>query len=30
MVAAGAAICLVIPFLTPVRRLETLPREAAG
>jgi hypothetical protein len=25
MVAAGAAICFVIPFLAPVRRLEALP-----
>jgi Major Facilitator Superfamily len=28
MIAAGAAICLVIPFLGPVRRLEALPHDA--
>jgi len=28
MIAAGAVICLVIPFLAPVRRLEALPGEA--
>jgi MFS family permease len=30
MVAAGAAICFVIPFLAPVRRLEALPAAAAA
>jgi hypothetical protein len=30
MVAAGSAICFVIPFLAPVRRLEALPGRAAA
>jgi MFS family permease len=30
MIAAGAAICFVIPFLRPVRRVEALPSGAAG
>jgi hypothetical protein len=30
MIAAGAAVCFVIPFLAPVRRLEALPGGAAG
>jgi MFS family permease len=28
MVAVGAAVCLVMPFLSPVRRLEALPGQA--
>jgi hypothetical protein len=27
-VAVGAAVCLVMPFLSPVRRLEALPGQA--
>jgi hypothetical protein len=30
MIAAGAAVCFVIPFVGPVRRLEALPGGAAG
>jgi MFS family permease len=30
MIAIGAAICFVIPFLGPVRRVEAQPRDAAG
>lgn len=30
MIAVGAAICFVIPFLAPVRRLEALPGPGAG
>jgi MFS family permease len=30
MVAIGAAICFVIPFLRPVRDIEALPSQAAG